>query len=406
MSATSFDVGAGRASKRTSVFSGLSIPALFRAVRLGPGPALSADEAATTFYRFFRSKHVLDLKLIAMLAMLFGLTSAILLVMTGFLAILRAYDVEPLILITAHGLIDSLSADAGKLLGICGIVFAWAYQSACTRLGVVDLFASEITTLCRVGTIFDLGRGYIDQYNSKNTSIPESAEYRPAQPSFVSQEEYFPVFNNATRDLQGLEATVVNNITGFYTYMKATRDALRRMAVTAPLASAAAPASATPAAAAAQASPANVDLNVSTLADKAEQDPWHAALCSVIYLLFLAYESGRQAVNDLVEFEPAAAERKVTILLTELQVYSFLLKRFKDEDIRQLRLKLREREYMKEVPTLYRDVMVHGEEDRDWLPAERMAPELGRRYKEAFGEDINDAVRRIDTSRFAVGEKI
>jgi hypothetical protein len=352
-----------------------------------------------TFYRFFRSKHVLDLKLIAMLAMLMGLVSAILLVTEGLLAILHAYDVEPLMLVKPHGLIDSLSADAGKLLGICGIVFAWAYQSACTRLGVVDLFASEITTLCRVGTIFDLGRGYIDQYNSKKGIVPDGAEHRPVQSSFVSQEEYFPVFNNATRDLQGLEATVVNNITGFYTYMKATRDALRRMAITAPPATSADPTSATPATADTEASPANVDLNVSTLADKAEQDPWHAALCSVIYLLFLAYESGRLAVNDLVEFEPAAADRKVTILLTELQVYAFLLKRFKDNDVRQLRLKLRERQYVHDVPTLYRDVMVHGEEDSDWLPAKRLAPELGKRYKEAFGEDIDDAVQRIYKER-------
>jgi hypothetical protein len=399
MSATSFDVSEGRATERKSVFSGLSILALIRAVWLRRGRTLSAEEAASTFYRFFRSKHVLDLKLIAMLAMLTGFGCAVLLLWDGGLSIYQTYHVEPPSLVRLHASIDSLSADAGKLLGICGIVFAWAYRSACTRLGVVDLFASEITTLCRVGTIFDLGQGYIDQYNSKRIISPESVEHRPAQSSFVSEEEYFPVFNNTTRDLQGLEATVVNNITGFYTYMKATRDALRRMAVTAPPAPAPAPAETPTAPATTEISPANVDLNISTLANKAEQDPWHAALCSVIFLLFLAYESGRQAVNDLVEFEPAAAERKITILLTELQVYSFLLKRFKDEDVRQLRLKLREREYMKEVPTLYRDVQMHAKEDRDWLPATLTAPELGKRYKEAFGEDIKDAVIRINMAR-------
>jgi hypothetical protein len=397
MSATSFEVSAQKATERKSVFSGLSMLALFRAIRLGPSPTLSAAEAASTFYRFFRSKHVIDLKLIAMLAMLTGLGCAILLVSDGVLSILHTYGSEPPDLIKPHSLINSLSMDSGKLLGICGLVFAWTYRSACTRLGVVDLFASEIITLCRVGTIFDLAQGYTDQYNSKRTSTPETDEHRPAQSPFVSQEEYFPVFNSTTRDLQVLEATVVNNITGFYTYMKAMRDALRKMAATASPAPAVKPTDATPATT--EAASANLDLNVNTLADKAEQDPWHAAVCSVIFLLFLAYESGRRAVNDLVEFEPAAAESKITILLTELQVYSFLLKRFKDEDVRQLRLKLREREYMKEVPKLYRDVKVHGEEDADWLPATRMAPELGKRYQEAFGEDIDVAVKRINEAR-------
>jgi hypothetical protein len=138
-----------------------------------------------------------------------------------------------------------------------------------------------------------------------------------------------------------------------------------------------------------------VELNVGTLAEEAEQDPWHAALCGVIFMLFLAYESGREAINDLVEFEPAAAERKIVILLTELQVYSLLLKRFKDRDVRQVRLELRERDYKLAVPKFYRDVMVHGEGDHDWLPARRTGPEPAKRYKDAFGEKMDDAVARI-----------
>jgi hypothetical protein len=44
-------------------------------------------------------------------------------------------------------------------------------------------------------------------------------------------------------------------------------------------------------------------------------------------------------------------------------------------------------------------VKVHAEEDADWLPATRMAPELGKRYEEAFGEDIDLAVQRINEAQ-------
>jgi hypothetical protein len=49
-------------------------------------------------------------------------------------------------------------------LTIYGAVSARAYLSASSRLGVVDLFACEIITLCRVGPTFDIGKYYVEQY--------------------------------------------------------------------------------------------------------------------------------------------------------------------------------------------------------------------------------------------------
>jgi hypothetical protein len=121
-------------------------------------------------------------------------------------------------------------------LPIYGAIVAWAYLSASARLGVVDLFACEILTLCRVGTAFDIGKHYVDQYDSLRPREKRGAvNKQPAgSANFVSQEDYFPVFDNNSRDLQVLEASVVRNITAFYTYMKATRDAQRRLAQTKP----------------------------------------------------------------------------------------------------------------------------------------------------------------------------
>jgi hypothetical protein len=252
----------------------------------------------------------------------------------------------------------------GPGVPIYGVIVGWAYQTASTRLGIVDLFACEISTLCRVGTIFDVGKRYVGSYNAG----PAAARASSASDKFVSQEEYFPVFQSNSRDLQQLEASVVNKITEFYTYMKATRDSLRKLAeMPAP-----------PAATAGAAVEAT-----------GEPDPWHDAMLNVIYLLYLGYESARAAVKDLIEFQPARAERSIVILLTELKCYAFLRKHFAPDDLRCRRLHLREDVYRKEVRELYDEVKASGENpDEQWVQARETIPELKSRYFEALGEKL------------------
>jgi hypothetical protein len=98
-----------------------------------------------------------------------------------------------------------------------GAVLAWAYQSGSVRLGVVDLFACEISTLCRVATVVDTARRYAGKFDQPPTAPADTAGPRPPPYHFASQENYFPVFESNTRDLQTLEARVVINITEFYT---------------------------------------------------------------------------------------------------------------------------------------------------------------------------------------------
>jgi hypothetical protein len=126
-------------------------------------------------------------------------------------------------------------------------------------------------------------------------------------------------------------------------------------------------------------------------------------MSSVIYMLFLGYESGRKAVKDLVEFEPAAAGRTITILLTELTCYSFLLKHFEHDDLRYRRLKLREEDDRKEVPMLYDRVRSsHGANEHDWLKGKELLPELKTRYEDAVGEHMSAAISRIERKDAAV----
>lgn len=117
-----------------------------------------------------------------------------------------------------------------------------------------------------------------------------------------------------------------------------------------------------------------------------------AAVANLIYAVFLGYESGRKAIEELIEFEPSRAEKMIVILLTELVCYSALCKYFEGDELRFARLKLRKKYYLEEIPVLYRDVnSSHGENEKYWEPAKDTAPELARRYKDAFGEEMHVA---------------
>jgi hypothetical protein len=115
---------------------------------------------------------------------------------------------------------------------------------------------------------------------------------------------------------------------------------------------------------------------------------WHRAMCNVIYMQFLGFESARLAILDLVEFEPRQAEDLISILLSELPAYRFLLDHF-DDDFRRRRLMLREPDYQRNVPCLYRTVMAGT--GKKWERAQDTAEELAERYHAVFGLPITAA---------------
>lgn len=338
---------------RLNLLVGLSPRALLRAMGLISDKDASAKEVASTLYRFFRSAHVVDLKL------MFTLGLSVLLACLVFIFV--QVVASCLHLDALKDLLQPLSKlYAGSVLTVGGVVIAWAYRAASTRLGVVDLFACEIGTLCRVGTILDVSTRYVEMYERANAGnspdMPVSRTGDGASSSgsytFVSEEQYFPVFDNNARDLQLLEAKVVNNIVEFYTYMKAMRDLMRRLAQ---------PTKVTP-------------------------DAWRESITDVVYMLFLAYESARKAVKDLVEFEPAEAERTMVILVTELRCYALLLKCFDHDDFRCKRLRLRKFDYDILVKDLCKTVRSHSRAEKDWWQAQETVDELEKRYEEVFGE--------------------
>jgi hypothetical protein len=120
----------------------------------------------------------------------------------------------------------------------------------------------------------------------------------------------------------------------------------------------------------------------------------------LVYMLFLALESARHAIADLVEYEPAEAERTIVILISELEAYRFLCRQFPDDqDVHHQRIALRGIDYRYLVPRICScveagkaseepadpDTELHGLQLASrWEPAWRLLPELRRRYEAAM----------------------
>ena len=319
---------------------------------------------SSSIRRFFKSAHVADLRLIAGIA---WLLVALILAIVIFPPATAAgtwgefSDVGHIKLSNMVKFLDKF----GPTLGVLLAVIAWAYQKGSARLGVVDLFACEISTLCRVTTIVDAAKRYVDEYSREQASISgHTALTNAPATQFSSSEEYFPIFDTNSRDLQYLEEEVVINITAFYTYMKAVRDMRRALQMIA------------------QPSAHRKGDSKDAVAH------WQEAMRNLIYMLFLALESARKAIHDLVEYEPQQAERKISILISELEAYGFLCGHFPDkDDIRLKRLLMRKRNYAlqtSECIELVHQGVANPRTRRHWGPAGLLIDQLRARCDEAL----------------------
>ena len=302
---------------------------------------LTKDDAASTFNRLAESQHVADLRLI------FWSASGLMVAGCGFVLIWHKW-------VDAGGVLGS-GALITTIVGIGFGVLAWTYQTGSARLGIVDLFGCEIATICRVLAIAEVAPRYVELFRAP----PE----RPLD--FRSQEDYTPVFDANSKDLEVLEARVVERITEFYTYLKAMRDYLRLLG------------------------------GIAQPRDDGAR--WQITMRSVIYMLFLMLESARRSLGRLIEYEPEQAQNTITILLSELVAYGFLAQVFAKEaeenpgyDARWERLRLRRERYLELVPAIYGQCLDHADADQ-WKPAVALLGELDQRYYDVFGERLAPA---------------
>jgi hypothetical protein len=108
---------------------------LFRRSLLETGPA-------HTFARLCTSQHLEDLQLLASL--------------TAIVAIGIIYGI-------VTGMLASNATFVGGLVAATAAVLNWAYQSGSRRIGAVDLFACEISVICRVNLVVNFAQTSVDQ---------------------------------------------------------------------------------------------------------------------------------------------------------------------------------------------------------------------------------------------------
>jgi hypothetical protein len=133
--------------------------------------------------------------------------------------------------------------------------------------------------------------------------------------------------------------------------------------------------------------------------DQSQQNQQQSKV-EMIYMQYLMYESGRLAIEDLIEFEPKRTESIIGILCSELIVYKFLVDEFGQgkyriregvEDFRLQRLNLRRSNYEKEVQAIY--AKTSAAHSVKWKKAQATAAELKERFSEVFGTELSEKPR-------------
>jgi len=238
------------------------------------------------------------------------------------------------------------SATAFALFGTSAAMLNWVYQAGNRRLGAVDLFGCEISAICRVCLVVDFAQVSVEEYEKLAAQIAEGqAVVKPYK--FTSAENYTPVYDRNLADLQALDVNVVTCVTEFYTYRKTMMDFLR------------------------------------SVADASDAQTKLQSISQMIYMQFLMYESGRLAVQELIEFEPNQAESLINILCSELPLFAFLLD-LHAADFKGKRLRLRIKNYQEVVPKELRKIAKakkeSGKSGRYWDRAITSASELRKRY--------------------------
>jgi hypothetical protein len=227
-------------------------------------------------------------------------------------------------------------------------MFNWVYQAANRRLGVVDLFASEISAICKVSVVTDFAKKSIMMRDAACAADTQTSR------SFDTKESYTPVYDKGSADLQALDSNVVSAVTQFYTYRRTMVDYLHS---------------------------AMAETKGAAAVPQYDQ---------MIYMQFLMFECARTVVQELIEFEPDQAENLVTVLCSELPLITFLIKRHRNDPntvFLYRRLCLRIEGYRHGVKALLKQIDRNARSEskavrRGWSKATTTGEELRIRFKE------------------------
>jgi hypothetical protein len=220
--------GAGRGPMSYS-FKDTQLAAIFeRKQTHRPGEPLEQAWQRTTWRRVF-SRQNLDLAVVAILYV-----TAILLAI-GVVLISGLFT-------SPNGLAPALQIIFGTaVFGTFVELLRRTYDAAIKRLSTIDLFTSEVLSIVRVfasGNIIGhfvrlydkIDAGQTEAFRDHSSSAPAQLSSSPSGFADTARKEnYFSIFDKNSSDLGGLDPAAVNDITAFYTFLKASRDATGSM---------------------------------------------------------------------------------------------------------------------------------------------------------------------------------
>jgi hypothetical protein len=202
-------------------FNDPRLEAIFARKQTNPATKPLEEAWERTTWRWIMSRHNFDLAVVAVLYIA---------------AVLVA-----IVVIIGSGLMDNVDGFRTGLQIIFGTaVFGTfiellrrTYDAAVKRLATIDLFTSEMLSIMRVFASSNIIGHFVRLYDELNVEgrTPPDAQTSPKEGSpsgfadVARKENYFSIFDKSSPDLASLDPAVVNDITAFYTFMKASRDA-------------------------------------------------------------------------------------------------------------------------------------------------------------------------------------
>ena len=318
--------------RKTKPRSSAKIPVRWFAEKYIPNTL--ARNQHLTFMRALTSDHIADLQWISSVAIAATIFSSIMAIMAQFFPMKCNIDLETKFLLA----IFAVSASA----------ISWAYIAGSKRLGSVDLFASEISAICKAFLIRDFAKRSVSTAYAMLPGTAASSDIiNLDDEKFTSDEQYTPIFDKYISDLNPLCFNTINRVTMFYIYRKLMIDSMKKLYL------------------------AN---NI-----RSKQKYIH----DMIYMQFLMYENGRLACDKLMEFPSIRAECKISILCSELETFHFLKKHYHGNDFRGARLRLRSQDYIDTVNDVLEEVRIGYSENPDqWKEANVTAKELRKQAQD------------------------
>ncbi|MHC2435916.1 glycoside hydrolase domain-containing protein [Bradyrhizobium sp. USDA 4451] len=190
------------------------------------------------------------------------------------------------------------------------------YDTAIRRMATVDLFTSEMLSILRVFAAANIIGDFALLYDRLAVEDPgnKEQEAKPLTTTSIPKgfadvarsENYFNMFENNSAELGALDPAVIHDVTAFYTFLKASRDATGAI---------------------------RLWKETGYDAPSKKED-----IVAIVYLCFLMTVHGQRALNSLVN---SAENRKIIDDILSgvlLQCFSFLDYTLPPDDFRRSRL--------------------------------------------------------------------